>query len=147
MESTATLRSTPSIGLLIFGGLAFGSSYGFLEETQAFGVAAWWVFMSVAVFGAALGVAYSNRNSDGVRYALKALPVLVAALVGLALGDFAAYALGIDGRNLDNYSVSLAWQTNLLVTLALATLFGSLLGILAALLSHMLRRSIDRNAV
>lgn len=147
MESTATIRSTPSIALLIGVALAFGWSYGFLEETQGIGVAAWWVFMSAAVVGGAAGVAYSNRSSGGVRHALKAVPVLVAALVGLALGDFVAYALEIDGRSLDNYSVNLAWQTNLLVTLALATLFGSLLGILAALLSHMLRRSMDRTAV
>ena len=126
--------------------LAFGFSYGFLEEAQGLGVAAWWAFMSAVVIGGAVGVAYSNRSSVGARHALKAIPVLVAALVGLAVGDFVAYALEIDGRNLDNYSVNLAWQTNLLVTLALATLFGSLLGILAALLSHMLRRSMDRTA-
>ena len=147
MESTATIRNTPLSSLLIAGGLVFGWSYWCLEETQGIGVAAWWVFMSAAVVGGAAGVAYSNRNSDGVRHALKAIPVLVAALVGLAVGDFVAYALEIGGRNLDNYSVNLAWQTNLLVTLALAALFGSLLGILAALLSHMLRRSMDRTAV
>jgi predicted branched-subunit amino acid permease len=146
VESTETIRGTPSIALLIVGALAFGWSYGFLEETQGFGVAAWWVFMSAVVIGGAVGVAYRNRSSGSFRHALKAIPVLVAALAGLALGDFVAYAVEIDDRNLDNYSVNMAWQTNLLVTLALATLFGSLLGILAAFLSHMLRRSMDRTA-
>ncbi len=146
MGTTTAVRSGPSAALLIVAALAFGLSYGFLEETQELGMFAWWVFISTAVIGGAASVAYGNRSSEGFRHALKALPVLVAALVGLALGDFAAYALEIDGRSLDNYSVNLAWQTNLLVTLALAALFGSLLGLLASLLSHMLRRSMDRNA-
>jgi len=144
---TTAARSGPPAALLIGAALAFGWSYGFLEETQALGMIAWWVFIFGAVIGGGASVAYSTRGSEGFRHALKALPVLVTALVGLALGDFTAYALEIDGRSLDNYSVNLAWQTNLLVTLALATLLGSLLGILASLLSHMLRRSVGRHAV
>jgi len=147
MEITREVRAGPAALLLVVAALVVGWSYGFLEETQGFGMIAWWVFISTAVIGGAGGVAYGNRHSEGFRHALKALPVLVAALVGLALGDFTAYALEIDGRSLDNYSLNLAWQTNLLVTLALAALFGCLLGILASLLSHMLRRSMDRGAV
>jgi len=142
----AMSRSGPSVLLLIVGAMAFGCSYGFLEETQGFGMAAWWLFIALAVVFGAAGVAMSNRHSQSLRPALKALPVLVAALCGLALGDFTAYLLEIDGRGLDNYGVSMSWETNLLATLSMAVLFGSLLGVMASLLAHVLRRSMSRDA-
>jgi len=73
------------------------------------------------------------------------VPVLVTALAGLSVGDFTAYALEIDGRSLDNYSLSMAWQWNLLVTLVLAVLFGALLGFVAAMLSHTMRLAAERS--
>jgi hypothetical protein len=147
MEAVAVRNNGLSMPLLVIGALALGFAYGFVEETRGLGMLAWWIFVSASVLAAAAAVAYSNRRSESFRPALKAMPLLVVALCGLALGDFAAYALEIDGRNLDNYSVSMSWQTNLLVTLSLSVLFGSLLGVLAALLAHMMRRTMNRNAV
>jgi hypothetical protein len=146
MKAIALPTRGPSFAVLLIGAAAFGWSYGFLEETQGLGMATWWLFVVVAIIVTAIVVALGNRDSDSFRPSLKAMPVLVVALCSLALGDFAAYLLQIDGRSLDNYSVSMSWATNLLVTLSLSVLFGSLLGVLSALLAHMIRRSMNRDA-
>ena len=145
MNAPTTSAPGPSARLLAVGAVALGVAYGFLQETQELGKGAWWVFIAAAVVLGAVGVAMGNRRADSFRPALKALPLLVLTLLGLALGDFLAFLLHIDWRSLDNYSPTMSWQTNLLVTLALAALFGTLLGALASLLSHALRRSLDRH--
>jgi hypothetical protein len=131
---------------MIIIGILSGWVYGFVDETQDLGEPAWWCFNLAAVLLAAFGVALGNRNSENFRPSLKAMPVLVATLLALTLGHFSAYALGIDGRSLANYGGSMAWGTNLLATLSMAMLFGSLLGVLSALVSHMVRRSLQRTA-
>jgi hypothetical protein len=146
MNALTAVRNGPSLPVLLIGAAAFGWSYGFLEETQGLGMMAWWLFVAVAIIVSAIAVALGNRDSESFRPSLKAMPVLVVALVSLALGDFAAYLLEIDGRSLDNYSVTMSWPANLMVTLSLSVLFGSLLGLLAALLAHMIRRSMTRDA-
>jgi hypothetical protein len=135
-------RRLPTLVLFLAVALVVGLGYGYLEETQEFGMAAWWIFVFGAIGLTATGVAFSNRQSGSIRPAFKAVPVMVVALCGLTLGHFVAYAVGIDGRTLDEYSLSMSWQANLLATLFMAVLFGSLLGLLTALLSHSLRRSL-----
>ncbi len=142
---TDAARSRPT-SLLLIGALLVGLVYGVLQETQGMGAAFWWVFVTSAIILGAAGVAFSENGPPGMRSALRAVPVLMAALFGLAFGDFLAFALGIDGRALDQYSVTMSWEKALVVTLALAVIYGALLGLVAAFLSYVFRQAVTRRS-
>ena len=140
---TPSGRERPAITALAVAAVSIGWVYGLAQETQDMGLAAWWAFVIGSIVAVAGVIAF--RESSSFRSKLWAVPVLVTALAGLSVGDFTAYALEIDGRSLDNYSLSMAWQWNLLVTLVLAVLFGALLGFVAAMLSHTMRLAVERS--
>ena len=146
MESvSATARSRPT-SLLLVAGLLVGWVYGVLQESQEMGAAYLGIFIASTIILGAAGVAFSDNRPPGLRSAIRAVPVLIAALCGLALGDFSAFVLGIDGRTLTEYGDSrgMSWEKALTVTLALAVIYGALIGLAAAFLSRVFRQAIVR---
>jgi hypothetical protein len=139
---TPSGRGRPAIAVLLLVAAPVGWVYGLAQETRDLGLTAWWAFVVGAIIAAAAAVAF--RESAGLRSRLWAVPLLVTAVVALSLGDFTAYLLEIDGRSPGNYSLGRPWEWNLLATAGLATLFGAMLGLVAALLSHTIRKATDR---
>jgi hypothetical protein len=127
------------VPVALVGGLAFGV----LQETQNQSLL-FWCFIVLAMALAATSTAIGPGNDATFRAALKAVPLLIVAVLALSLGDFVAYALEIDGRSLEGYSegVSMSWSSKLAATLLMGALFGALLGLVAAMLAWMLRRAV-----
>jgi len=134
----------PSIALLVLAALLGGWTFGILQETQDQSLVFFAGFLALAMALAALVSVLRPGGDAGFRQALKAVPLLVAAVLALSFGDFTAYALEIDFRTLDNYGSSMSWQADLAVTLTMAAIYGVLLGLVAALAAYILRRAVVR---
>ena len=146
MQSVSTAaRARPTSSLLI-AGLLLGWVYGVLQESQGMGAAYLGIFVASTIILGAAGVALSDNRPPGLKAAVRAVPVLIATFVGLALGDFSAFLLGMDGRTLTEYgdSRSMSWARALVVTLALAVIYGALIGLAAAFLSRVFRQALVR---
>ena len=126
------------LGLSMIGGLVFGV----VQETQG-QAALFWLFVVLATCLAAAAAAVGPGRQAKFRTALKAVPLLVVAVLALSLGDFAAYALEIDGRTLSGYNegVSMSWQSKLAATLLIGAVYGALLGLVAAMAAWVVRRA------
>jgi hypothetical protein len=137
MSARVPLAALLSISLL--GGIAFGV----IQETQN-QVVLFWGFVVVAMALAAVSVAAGPGRDARFPAALKAVPLLIVAVLALTLGDFGAYALEIDGRSVEGYSdgLSMSWSSKLAATLLIGMIYGALLGLVAAMAAWMLRRAL-----
>jgi hypothetical protein len=129
-------------------GLALGWVYGVLQESQEMGAAYLAIFVASTLVLGAAGVALSDDGPSGIRSAIRAVPVLIATFLGLALGDFSTFLLGIDGRTLAEYgdSRSMSWEKALVVTVALSVMYGALIGLAAAFMAHVFRAALTRRS-
>jgi hypothetical protein len=134
---------TPPLPVLITVAIVGGLSFGILQETQDMSIL-FWAFVAIAMALAAASAVIRPGNDAKFLTALKTVPLLILAVLALTLGDFAAYALEIDGRDVQQYNdgVAMSWPSKLAATLLIGAIYGTLLGLVAAMTAWMLRRAI-----
>jgi hypothetical protein len=142
-EKSLDAARIPVLKLAFAGALVGGLVFGVIQETQHQGIL-FWCFVVVAMALAAASVAIGPGQEAKFRSALKAVPLLIVALLALSLGDFGAYALEIGDRTLEGYSdgTSMSWESKVAATLLIGAIYGALLGLVAAMAAWMLRRAV-----